>query len=296
MASLKEKFSRFMTVEAIQYAMKFVPRSTDVIISTSPKCGTTWMQQILHQLKSGGDMCFEDIDEVVPYIDMAYETGQHLDAEHKYQPRCFKTHYSYENCAKGAGKYIVIFREPCAAYYSLYKFFDGNYFKPGEISVDEFVRNQAPTGEGSNYFKHVLSWWPQKNDPNVLFLLYEEMLEDLEGAVKAVASFIGIVDEARIEKSVKMSAFNFMKQHQEKFASHLTSVSRNRAMGFPEEIRLQRVATGSATKALEMMEDCTKQRIQKMWTDTISKEFGFQDYNEFREAWKKYFAEKLLNL
>ena len=33
----------------------FKPRATDVLITTAPKAGTTWMQQILHQLRSGGD-------------------------------------------------------------------------------------------------------------------------------------------------------------------------------------------------------------------------------------------------
>ncbi|XP_028416082.1 amine sulfotransferase-like [Dendronephthya gigantea] len=291
MALLKDKLSRYMTIEGIEYGMKFVPRSTDVIISTSPKCGTTWMQQIVHQLRSGGDMSFADIDDVVQYIDMAYDLGQDLDAEQKYQPRCFKTHCSYENCAKGAGKYIVVFREPCAAFYSLFDFFQGRCFKTGEISVHEFVTD-APTGESSNYFKHILSWWPQRNDPNVLFLFYEEMLEDLECSVRAIASFIGIDDEARIANAVKMSTFDFMKQNQDKFACHSVARARNNIMGFPEETRLQRVATGSATKALEMMEECTKLDIQKMWTETIGKELGVQDYNEFREAWKKYFSVK----
>ncbi|XP_028416098.1 amine sulfotransferase-like [Dendronephthya gigantea] len=290
---LKEKMSHFMTVEGIEYAMKFVPRSTDVIISTSPKCGTTWMQQILHQLRSGGDMSFADIGEQVPFIDLSYFIGQDLDAEHKYQPRCFKTHFPYESCPKGA-KYIVIFREPCAAFYSSYNFLQGNYFQSQEISVDEFVRSfhLSATGVGSNYFKHLLSWWPHRYDSNVLFLFYEEMLEDLESSVRAVASFIGIDDEARIANAVKMSKFDFMKQNQDKFASHLVSRSRNKAMGLPEETRLQRIATGSATKALEMMEECTKEDIQKMWTEMIAEEIDFKNYQEFRETWKKHFLVK----
>jgi hypothetical protein len=61
----------------------------------------------MHQLRSGGDMTFTDINEVVPWIDLAYDFGQDLDAEHKYQPRCFKTHAWYDDCPKG-GKYIVV--------------------------------------------------------------------------------------------------------------------------------------------------------------------------------------------
>ena len=35
-------------------------------------------------------MSFTDIDDVVPWIELAYDVGQDLDAEQKYQPRCFK--------------------------------------------------------------------------------------------------------------------------------------------------------------------------------------------------------------
>jgi hypothetical protein len=74
-----------------------------------------------------------------------------------------------------------------------------------------------------DYFQHLLSWWPKRNDPNVLFLLYEDMLDDLESAVRAVASFMGIEDEASITNAVKMSTFDFMKQSRDKFATNLLS-------------------------------------------------------------------------
>jgi hypothetical protein len=45
------------------------------------------MQQILHQLRSGGDMSFDEINDVVPFIELAYDTELDLEAEHKYQPR-----------------------------------------------------------------------------------------------------------------------------------------------------------------------------------------------------------------
>ena len=45
------------------------------------------MQQILHQLRSGGDMSFDEIDDVVPFIEMAYNTEINFDAEQHYQPR-----------------------------------------------------------------------------------------------------------------------------------------------------------------------------------------------------------------
>jgi hypothetical protein len=44
-----------------------------------------------------------------------------------------------------------------------------------------FVRGKI--GYGSS-FKHVAKWWKPRNDPNVLFLTYEELSRDLEGCLR----------------------------------------------------------------------------------------------------------------
>ena len=283
---IAEKSRKLVTNEGRQKAMSFVPRPTDVIVVTPSKCGTTWMQQIIHQLRSGGDMSFTDIDDVVPWIELAYDVGQDLDAEQKYQPRCFKTH-AWFGCPEGA-KYIFVYREPCATFYSAFNFMQGIVFQPGEITLDEFVKHRYLTSNKLlvNYFDQLLNWWPKRNDPNVLFLLYEDMLEDLESTINAVASFMGIDDEASKSNAVKMSSFEFMKQNQDKFACHRVAV-RNKAMDVADDCRFQRVRTGSATKGREMMDECTKQAVQKKWNEIVTKKLGFQDYNAFRNALKK---------
>jgi hypothetical protein len=113
------------------------------------------------------------------------------------------------------------------------------------------------------------------------------MLDDLESAVRAVASFMGIEDEGSIANAVKMSTFDFMKQNGDKFSTNLVSSFRNKSMGIPEGILCQRVVTGSATKGREIMDEGTKQAVQKMWNETVTKETGFQDYSEFRDGLKK---------
>ena len=51
----------------------FQARESDVLITTAPKAGTTWMQQILHQLRTGGDESFSSIDDVVPWLERQRE-------------------------------------------------------------------------------------------------------------------------------------------------------------------------------------------------------------------------------
>ena len=53
------------TAEGRLKGQHFQPRSTDIIVAGGFKSGTTWLQQIIHQLSTGGDMDFEDIGHVV---------------------------------------------------------------------------------------------------------------------------------------------------------------------------------------------------------------------------------------
>ena len=298
MELMKQKLSRLTTEQGTIHGLSFEPRRDDVFVVTAPKCGTTWMQQIVHQLRSGGDMSFDDISDVVPHLEDAYDTGIDIEAEHKYQPRCYKTHSWYPHCPKGA-KYILIYREPCAAFYSFFNFFRGVFFQPEEISLPEFVQEfilvrKAPNTktESSSYFYHLVSWWEHRNDSNVLFLFFEDMKDDLESAVRRVAAFIGIQDEQRIKKAVEMSSFEFMKQHAGKFSGVTMVRRRRKACGIPDGAVFCKVATGSATKGREMMDDITKDRIQEKWLEVVAKETGFQNYSELRAAFKK---EKMIS-
>ena len=80
----RHKIFDLITYEGRQKTASFVPRPTDVFVVSYPKCGTTWMKQIMHQLRSGGDMSYRDITDVVPWIDVAYRVGGNdFDIEQK---------------------------------------------------------------------------------------------------------------------------------------------------------------------------------------------------------------------
>ena len=48
----------------------FVTRPDDIFVVTYPKCGTTWMQQIVKLIWNQGQECGRDIDEVFPWAEM----------------------------------------------------------------------------------------------------------------------------------------------------------------------------------------------------------------------------------
>ena len=70
---------RAATAQAVRPETVFEPRATEVVISPFGKCGTTWLQQIVHTLRTRGDTDFDDISRVVPWIETSRTLGLDLD-------------------------------------------------------------------------------------------------------------------------------------------------------------------------------------------------------------------------
>ena len=112
--------ARFKVCKVVDdYLNSWVPRSSDVIITTAPKTGTTWLQMTCHQLRTGGDLGFEEICQVVPWIKKAYECGQDLNGDQKANPRVYKAHQRL-SCIHEGCKYITTIRDPISATISWY--------------------------------------------------------------------------------------------------------------------------------------------------------------------------------
>jgi hypothetical protein len=208
-------FSRMFDEQDTARALEVKLRPTDVVITPYAKCGTTWLQQIVHCLRTRGDMDFDDISRVVPWIETAVALGIDLDAEQKANPRAFKSHLDWHRVPRGA-RYIDATRNPGDALYSNYKFLEGWLIEPGSISSDEFAREYfMATGR---YWKHLLSWWEVRERPDVMLIAFEHMKQDLTGTIRKVAEFIGIeLDDDLLALTEEHASFAFMERHKDRF-------------------------------------------------------------------------------
>ncbi|GBM55732.1 Sulfotransferase family cytosolic 1B member 1, partial [Araneus ventricosus] len=115
----------------------------------------------------------------------------------------------------------------CVSFYhhtknaSAYGFADGEF---GDF-LELFINGETDFGD---YFDTTLSWWERRNDPNVLFITYEELKQDTEKNVLKIASFIGSEYKEKLEKDEKMlqdvirhSSFDFMKEHLNKLIGEI---------------------------------------------------------------------------
>ncbi len=276
---MKTRLRRFRSSESVRRAVAFKPRRDDLFISPYAKCGTTWMQQIVHGIRTRGSMRFDEITEVIPWIEMAYDMGVNPDGNQVADPRVFKSHLSWDQIPKGA-RYICIIRNPADVLVSLYHFFEGWFFEAGSITLEEFAREEFMERTATwSYWSHLASWWPQRDRPDVLMLCYEHMLPDLPGAVRRVAEFLDIAlhpDNARVVET--QSSIDFMRAHGRQFDDHLVRSARDPACGLPTGADTTKVRRGGARERSGLPGGEIHSELDRIWRREISSRFGLTDY------------------
>ncbi|RLA45969.1 MAG: sulfotransferase domain-containing protein [Gammaproteobacteria bacterium] len=272
---LQELLGRIFTKEEVGRGLGLQLRSTDIVITPFGKSGTTWLQQIVHTLRTRGDMDFDDISRVVPWIESSPALGLDLDAEQRANPRAFKSHLEYEPVPKG-GKYINSVRNPGDALYSMYRFMEGWFLEPGAVSVDEFARERFI--KSGDYWRHLKSWWARRQQPNVLFMAYEHMQQDLEGTIVRVARFIDIpLDDDLLKITLQHASFAFMLEHKDRFDDALMrrlSETRCKLPSGSDSAKVREGTVGSR-KALSAE---TLAELDKVWQQEIEASLGYKDY------------------
>ena len=202
---------------AVKHASTFATRPTDVFITTAPKTGTTWLQQIFHQLRAAtlcevgraeGDMDFDDVYQVVPWAQMSDDLGIDLDAEQwaprraardsaALVPRFFKSHQRISAINRGA-KVVCVVRSPAATLFSWYNFLCA--MKVPKVlafpSINEFVRDREYCVDGMRFGASLWEYFSEfflcATLPDVLCLVYEDLHADLTAHLPMLARFAGM--------------------------------------------------------------------------------------------------------
>ena len=218
----------------------FVPRDGDIIISTPPKCGTTWTQTICALLIFQKTRFDRMLREISPWLDAPLkpiaEVLGVLDAQtHR---RFIKTHTPldglpyFENVA-----YLFVARDPRDAFVSL-----GNNMQNmtpdvmGQMAGNAQTRGvtlHPPAADGHAAFRgwlnadgvdvnvpdfdilhHARTFWDFQHLPNIHLLHYSDMKADLGGQMRRLADALGIrVDAALWPELVMAAGFEQMKEN-----------------------------------------------------------------------------------
>jgi aryl sulfotransferase len=282
--AVQQKLSEVASA-AREAAGPFLPAPTDIIISPYGKCGTTMLQQIFHTLRTRGDMDFDDISRVVPWIEMSPLLGIDLNSPQRAEPRGFKSHLSYKNVPKGA-RYVVSLRDPKDAFVSMFRFMEGWFLERGAVTIEDFFEgwSKARGSEGEGIWDHLLRWWEVRDRKDVLLLSYRHLLRDPAGQVRRLAEFAGIpLDEELLELTLEHSSRAFMLAHKDRFDDALMRALSEDLGGIPEGSDSAKVRASSPSHDDELPWAIST-RMDEIWAEKITPELGFGSFDELEAA------------
>ena len=234
-----------VTVKVPSPIQEFVPHADDIFIVTYPRSGTTWLQMILYQLTTDGNMDFVHIATVCPWFERSLKDSTAYDT--LAAPRVFKSHLSYRQIPKGPCKYIYVARDGKDVAVSYYHFYTTHMGFKGSFDefFERFLKGEVEYG---SWFRHVRGWWEHRDDPDVLFLHYEELNADLPGSVRKIVAFCGLsIAPERWARLLERCSFAFMKQHESRF-DPLTAMLHER--GFQANAFLRKGESGAWRETL----------------------------------------------
>ena len=237
----------------------FELRPGDIIISTPPKCGTTWMQMICALLIFQTPKFDRTLDQISPWLDMLTRTRDDVvaDLDEQRHRRFIKTHTPFDGLPfDDRVTYICVGRDPRdvarswdnhMANTDLGALFGARQAAVGLDDLNElmaaappiffeteqerfwaWVGDVTPVTLSINTLRgtlhHLASFWAVHDRPNVVMVRYEDLKRDLEGEMRGLASRLGIdIPEDRWPELVDAATFDRMKERAAEVAPDTTN-------------------------------------------------------------------------
>ena len=223
----------------------FTPRDDDVVVTTSYKSGTTWMQQILHLLIFKDTPDALPVGLVSPWVDARFQSPiEEVKAglEAQTHRRFVKSHLPLDGLPYYPQvKYVVVARDARDVFMSFWNHYrnytDGQMERLNDRTgwsgdslpdppAEETIREVWHAWMTRGYFEwesegwpfwgnlhHTGTYWPYRDLDNIELFHFSDMLIDLRGQVLRLAEYLGIdLSDEELERVVHSASFDQMKE------------------------------------------------------------------------------------
>ena len=200
----------------------FAFRPGDIVISTPPKCGTTWTQMLCALLIFDGPAFPAPLEQVSPWLDMCTRPLAEVTAALAAQThrRFIKTHTPLDGLPWHAdATYLVVGRDPRdvaisyehhAANVNFARFLELRAAAVGNTDLAELPERRDPSEDPVERFRtfvadetggattlasvlhHLDTGWQRRHKENVVLFHYADLQADLAGELLRLARVLGI--------------------------------------------------------------------------------------------------------
>jgi aryl sulfotransferase len=220
-------------------------RDGDIVISTPPKCGTTWMQMLCALLVFDTADLPRPLTEISPWVDATtYDTEAILAGlEGQRHRRFVKTHTPLDGLPSAAGvTYVCAGRDPRDAMLS-FEHAVAN-IDPVAISAGGLDQHAGPPPSEdplerfrvwadaefmpesdwfgvslANLVHHLRTFWDHRDDPQITLFHYADLKADLPGQLARLADALSIdVPRQRLEELAGAATFDRMRNRADELA------------------------------------------------------------------------------
>ncbi|XP_071519222.1 sulfotransferase 1 family member D1-like isoform X2 [Panulirus ornatus] len=209
------------------YNFKF--RETDVMVITYPKCGTTWIQEIIWTMKNNPNLDNPKAATLsklrVPFLEMDALKISRNSSLRDHEPRMFATFKTMcpgrdpdDGIQLQMAEVVYVARNPKDVVVSYHHFmrllkchdFVGSF----DQFVQQFVDDDLYYGP---FWLHLKEAWEKRDHPNLHFIFFEELKANNIVELRRLNKFLETnLTEDQLQKVARHTSFSVMKTREEK--------------------------------------------------------------------------------
>lgn len=225
-------------------------RDGDILITTPPKCGTTWTQMLVGMLVFGSPDFPRPLSEISLWLDMQLAPRDDVFARLSEQThrRFIKSHTALDGLPYDERvTYICVGRDPRDVAVSSRHHMSNIDFdqfiklreqavglddlaelmpqqrEPMDPIVEYLTTDLAPVSANimslAYVLHHLQTFWDRRDDANIALFHYADLQADLPGQLQRLATVLGIeVDEAKVHELAAAASFAAMRDNAEMVA------------------------------------------------------------------------------